>query len=135
MKQLLLAVTFLVCGWPTGSFAGDPPAPGEHPGKTTAVSRPDEASGTKVKIFIRPETGEILTREQWDALGIENGESEATLRSSPEPPETESALTILKGKRIDLENGDYAIVVDAPDMVETKAWFDDKGKAHIRCTH
>ena len=135
MKQLLLVAALLVCVWPTGSFAGDPPAPGDHPGKTAAVSRPAEAPGAKVKVFIRPETGEILTREQWEALGIENEESEATLRSSPEPSETENAQTILKGKRIDLENGDYAIVVDAPDMVETKAWFDDEGKAHIRCTH
>lgn len=135
MKQLLLVATLLVCIWPTGSLAGDPPAPGNHPGKTLAVSRPGEAPGAKVKVFIHLETGEILTREQWEALGIENEEQEATLRSSPEPPETETAQTILKGKRIDLENGDYAIVVDAPDMVETKAWFDDEGKAHIRCTH
>ena len=132
MKQLLLVATLLVCVWPTGSFAGDPSTAGDHPGKTAAVSRPAEAPGAKVKVFIRPETGEILTREQWEALGIENKESEATLRSSPEP---ENVPTILKGKRIDLENGDYAIVVDAPDTVETKAWFDDEGKAHIRCTH
>ena len=135
MKQLLLVAALLVCVWPTGSLAGDPPAPGDHPGNTAVVSRPAEAPDAKVKVFIRPETGEILTREQWEALGIQNEESEATLRSSPEPLETENTPAIFKGKRIDLENGDYAIVVNAPDMVETKAWFDDEGKTHIRCTH
>lgn len=90
-----------------------------------------------MKVFIHPETGEILTREQWESLGIENDETEAIPHSSPEPLETDDAQRILKGKRIDLENGDYVIVVDAPDweMVETKVWFDEKGKAHIRCDH
>ena len=29
------------------------------------------------------------------------------------------------------------ILVDTPDseMVETKVWFDDEGKAHIKCNH
>ncbi len=90
-----------------------------------------------MKAFAHPETGEILTREQWEALGIENEETEAIPLSSPEPLETENTQTILKGKRIDLENGDYVIVVDTPDseMVETRAWFDEEGKAHIRCNH
>ena len=135
MKQLLLVAALSACVWPTVAFADGPPAPGNHSGKTAAVSQPTEASGANVKVFIHPETGEILTREQWEPLSIENKESEATLRSSPEPSETENAPTILKGKRIDLENGDYVIVVDAPDMVETKVRFDEKGKAHIRCNH
>lgn len=137
MKQLLLVAALSICVWPTGVFANNPPAPRDHSGKTAAVFQPAEASGAKVKVFIRPETGEILTREQWEALGIENEESRAGLRSSLEPPEAETAPTILKGKRIDLEDGDYAIVVDTPDseIAETKAWFDDEGKAHIRCNH
>ena len=102
-----------------------------------AVSQPAEASDANVKVFIHPETGKILAREQWEVLGIENDETEAVPHSSSEPLETEHTSTILKGKRIDLENGDYVIVVDAPDseMVETKAWFNEEGKAHIRCNH
>lgn len=100
-----------------------------------AVSQPAEASGANVKVFIHPETGEILTSEQRESLGIENDETEAVPHSSSEPPETEDTQTILKGKKINLENGDYVIVVDAPDMVETRVRFDEEGKAHIRCNH
>ena len=91
----------------------------------------------EAKVFIHPETGEILSREQWEQLGIENDEAEAAAHSSPESSETEHAPTILKGRQIDLGNGDYVIVVDAPEeeMVETKVWFDEEGKAHIRCSH
>ena len=135
MKQLLLVATLPISVWPISSFAGDPPTPKNHSDKTAAVSQPAEASGVNVKVFIHPDTGEILAREQWEALGIENDETETIPHSSSESPETEDTQTILKGKKIDLENGDYVIVVDAPDMVETKAWFDEDGKAHIRCNH
>ena len=135
MKQLLLIAALSAYIWPTGTFADDLPTPRNHLSKTAAVSQPTEASGANVKIFIHPETGKILTSEQWEALGIENDETEAVPHSSSESLETEHAPTILKGKRVDLENGDYVIVVDAPDMVETKAWFDEEGKAHIRCNH
>ncbi len=137
MKQLLLVAALSTCVWPTGAFAAEPPASGNHSGETAAVSPPAEAAGGNVKVFIHPETGEILTREQWESLGIENDETEAIPHSSPEPLETDDTQTILKGKRIDLENGDYVIVVDAPDweMVETKVRFDEEGKAHIRCDH
>ena len=102
-----------------------------------AVSQPAEASGVDVKIFIHPETGKILTSEQWEALGIENDGIEAVPHSSSGSLETEHAPTILKGKRINLEDGDYVIVVDAPnsETVETKVRFDEEGKAHIRCNH
>ena len=137
MKQLLLIAALSACVWPTGAFADDLPAPGNHSSKTAAVSQPTEASGADVKVFTHPDTGEILAREQWEALGTENDETEAIPHSSSEPLETEHVPTILKGKRIDLENGDYVIVVDAPDseMVETKARFDEEGKAHIMCNH
>ena len=137
MKTVLLIVALFICLRPTGSFAGDLPAPGDHSGKPAAVSQPAEVPGASVKVFIHPETGEILTREQWQALDLENDGTEAIPRSSPEPSETEDTPTVLKGKRIDLENGDYVIIVDAPDseMVETEAWFDEEGKAHFRCNH
>ena len=137
MKQLLLITALSICIWPTGAPAGDPPAPGDHSGKTAAVSQPAEAPGAKAKAFIHPETGEILTHEQWQALGLENDETETVPRSSSEAPEPESTQTVLQGRHIDLGNGDYVIVVDTPEseMVETKVWFDEKGKAHIRCDH
>ena len=135
MKQLLLVATLSISVWPISSFAGDPPTPRNHSDKTAVISQPAEASGVNVKVFIHPDTGEILAREQWEALDIENDETETIPHSSSESPETEDTQTILKGKKIDLENGDYVIVVDAPDMVETKAWFDEDGKGHIRCNH
>lgn len=137
MKTVLLITALLICAWPAGAFAGDPPPPGDHLRKTVAVSQSAEAPGAKVKVFIHPETGEILTRDQWEALGIGNDEAEATPRYSSEPPEMENAPTVLKGRRIDLGNGDYIIAVDDPDseMVKTKTWFDDEGEIHIRCTH
>ena len=137
MKTVLLTVALLLCVWPTGTFASDPSAPGDNSGKTAATSRPAEAQAAKAKAFIHPETGEILTYEQWQALGIENDESEAVPRSSSDTPESENTPTVLQGRQIDLGNGDYVIVVDVPDseMVETKAWFDKEGKAHIKCNH
>ena len=135
MKQLLILAAFSISAWSTGSLASDPPAPGDHLSKTVAVSQPAEASGANVKVFIHPDTGKILTHKQWEALDIENDETEAIPHSSSEPLETENAQTTLKGKKIDLGNGDYVIVVDAPDMVETKVQFDEEGKAHIRCNH
>ena len=137
MKQLLLITALSICIWPTGTLAGNPPAPGDHSSKTAAVSQPAEAPGAKAKAFIHPETGEILTHEQWQALELENDETETVPRSSSYAPEPESNQTVLQGRQIDLGNGDYVIVVDAPesDMIETKGWFDEKGKAHIRCNH
>ena len=137
MKAVLLIVALSIYIWPVGAFADDPSAPKDHSRQTVAVSQPTEAPGAKAKVFIHPETGEILTREQWQALGIENDEAETVPRSSSDAPESESTQTVLQGRQIDLGNGDYVIVVDAPEfeMVETKAWFDEEGKAHIRCNH
>ena len=139
MKTLLLIVALLICVWPTGAFADNQTfeVPGERSRQKAAVSRPADAPGAKSKAFIHPDTGEILTHEQWQALGLENDEVEAVPHSSSDAPEPENTQTVLEGRRIDLGNGDYVIVVDAPEseMVETKAWFDEKGKAHIRCNH
>ncbi len=141
MKTVLLIVAFSICGWPTGAFADNQTSelPGDRSRQTAATSQPSEAPAPRaeVKAFIHPETGEILTHEQWQALGIENEEAEATPRSYSELSETEDAPKVLKGRRIDLGNGDYGIVVDVPEseMVETKVWFDEEGKTHIRCNH
>ncbi len=139
MKTLLFIAALLICAWPTGVLADNQTSeiPGEHLRQKAAVSRPADAPGAKSKAFIHPDTGEILTRKQWQALGLENDEAEAATRLSSDAPEPESAPTVLEGRQIDLGNGDYVIVVDAPesDMVETKVWFDEEGKAHINCNH
>lgn len=134
MKTVLLIAALSICVWPEGAFAGEPSAPEDLSGETAALSRPADMSGAKSKAFIHPDTGEILTREQWQALGVENGEADATSRPSGV---SQDAPTVLQGRQIDLGNGDYVVVVDAPEseMVETKVWFDEKGKAHIRCDH
>ena len=141
MKTFLLIAALSIWVCPTGAFADSQTSeiPGDHSRQTTAVSKPAEAPTprAKVKAFIHPETGEILTYEQWQALGIENDEAEAASRSSSDTPQLENSPTVLQGRQIDLGNGDYIILVDTPDseMVETKVWFDDEGKAHIRCNH
>ena len=136
MKTVLLITALLICVWPTGAFADNQTSevPGDLSRQTAAVSRPVDAPEAKAKAFIHPETGEILTREQWQSLGIENGEADATSRSGDV---SQDAPVVLQGRQIDLGNGDYVIVVDNPDseLVETEAWFDEKGKAHIRCNH
>ena len=139
MKTLLLIATLLICACPTGVFADNQTSevPRERSRQKAVVSQPADTPGTKSKVFIHPDTGEILTHEQGQALGLENGESEAVPRPSSDTPEPENTRTVLQGKQIDLGNGDYVIVVDAPESeaVETKVWFDEKGKAHIRCDH
>ena len=139
MKTLLLIIAPLICVWSTGVFADNQSSqvPGEPSRQKAAVSRPVDAPSAKSKAFIHPDTGEILTHEQWQALGLENDEAEAVPRSSSDASEPENTQTVLQGRQIDLGNGDYVIVVDAPEseMVETKVWFDEKGKAHIRCNH
>jgi len=139
MKTLLLIAVLLICVWPTGAFADNQSSeiPGESSRQKAADPQPADAPSAKSKAFIHPETGEILTHEQWQALGLENDEAEVVPHSSSDAPEPENTQTVLQGRQIDLGNGDYVIVVDAPEseMVETKAWFDEKGKAHIRCNH
>ena len=137
MRRTLFITALLICPWPTATFAGDPSAPGDYSKKATATSRPAEAAEAKIKAFIHPETGEILTYEQWQQLDIENDKAAAVFQPSSDTPELRNPPTVLQGRQVDLGNGDYVIVVDIPEseMIETKAWFDKEGKAHIRCNH
>lgn len=137
MKQLLLIAALSICIWPAGTLAGDLLSPGDHSSEKAAVPQSAEAPGAEVKVLIHPETGEILTRGQWEALGLENDETEAVPSYSSEPSGTENAPAVLQGRQVDLGNGDYVIIVDTPDSerIETKVRFDEEGKAHIRCNH
>lgn len=137
MKTLLLITALLICAWPTGVFADNqtPEVTGEHLRQKAAVSRPAAAPGAESKAFIHPDTGEILTHEQWRQLDLENDEAGPEPRSSSNALKLENAPMVLQGRQVDLGNGDYVIVVDTPEseVVETKVWFDKEGKAHIRC--
>ena len=137
MKTVLLIIALLICAQPTGAFAGDPPSPGDRPGKQAAAPRPAAAQEAGIKAFIHPDTGEILTYEQWQALGLDNEPAEADSLSSSGTSRQENPPTALEGRRVNLGNGDYVIVVDVPESetAETTAWFDEEGKAHIRCNH
>ncbi len=132
MKRLLLIAALSLCFWSADAFAGGPPSPAEHPGETAA-----DAPGTGAKAFIHPETGEILTYEQWQALGTGDGQGAAAARQAQDAPEPQSGGTVLEGRKVDLGNGDYAIIVDAPDSerTETRVRFDENGKAHLSCGH
>ena len=137
MRTVLLIVAVSICFWPTDAFSGGPPSPVDHPGKTAAAPTRADAPGAGAKAFIHPETGEILTYEQWQALGAQDSQGAAATRSSQDDPGTESGSTVLEGRKVDLGNGDYVIVVDTPDSegTETKVRFDENGKAHISCEH
>ena len=139
MKAILLITALLICTWPMDVFADTQAskAPVDPSRQKTAASRPADAPGAKAKAFTHPETGEILTHEQWQALGLENDEAEAVPHPSSDDSGSENTPIVLEGRQIDLGNGDYVIVIDTPDseMVKTKVWFDEKGKAHIRCNH
>ena len=132
MKQLLLIAALSLCFWPADAFAGGPPSPADHPGETAA-----DAPGTGAKAFIHPETGEVLTHEQWQSLGTEDGRGAAAARAAQDAPEPQSGGAVLEGRKVDLGNGDYAIIVDAPDSerTETRVRFDENGKAHLSCGH
>lgn len=138
MKTGLLITALLICVPSAGAFALDlsVEASADPPRRTVAVSERTVAPLAEIKAFFHPETGEILTYEQWLALGMESNEAAAASRSfSVSEPEKDRA--VLQGRKVDLGNGDYVIVVDAPDSrrAETRAWFDDEGKAHITCGH
>lgn len=83
----------------------------------------------------RPRTLQELGRRS--LFTPRQGKSLPATSGRPQAPETEDFATVLKGKKIDLENGDYVIVVDVPDskLTETKVRFDKDGEAHFRCNH
>ena len=122
MRTVLLIAGLSLCFWSADAFAGGPPSPADAP-------------GDGAKAFIHPETGEVLTYEQWQVLGAEDGQGTAAARSAQDTPEPQSGGTVLQGRKVDLGNGDYAIIVDAPDSerTETRVRFDENGKAHLSC--
>ena len=124
MRTVLLIAGLSLCFWSADAFAGGPPSPADAP-------------GAGAKVFIHPETGEVLTHEQRQALGTEDGQGAAAARPAQDAPEPQSGGTVLEGRKIDLGNGDYAIIVDAPDSerTETRVRFDENGKAHLSCGH
>lgn len=135
MKTVLLVAALSIYVWPTGTLAADPPR--DRSEKTAAVSQPAEAPGAEVKAFIHPETGEILTYEQWETLGITSDKTSGASGENSSIPESQSTPLELEGRRVDLGNGDYVIIADTPasGKIKTRARFDKDGKAHITCDH
>ena len=131
MKSGLLICALLICALPADASAGGLPTEASRntSKKVGAVSEQAGAAPARVKAFIHPQTGEILTYEQWRALGIADDQAG---RGEPR-----NAPRELEGRRVDLENGDYVIIVDTPasGRIETKARFDENGKVHITCDH
>lgn len=130
MKKLLLFIAALSLS-SSGALAGGPPA---DSGETAAQTIAEGAGG---KIFIHPETGDILTHRQWLDLGIE--EQEPGTQALPKHPagEKENFPEVLRGKRVELENGDYVIVVDMPRShgVHTRVHLDKDGAHQTECDH
>lgn len=123
MKMLFLAVALSFCLCPAGALAAD--------------ARADSPEGAGVKIFIHPDTGEILTREQWLDLGIEDERPGERSLPQGRAPEKQRPQAPLEGRLVELGNGDYLIVVDMPEShgVHTQVRFDEDGKPRLECDH
>ena len=132
MRTYILPVSLLLCFLPVWSLAGSLPPDDSLSAKTKA-----DPADAALKAFIHPDTGEILTYEQWQELGIEDKQSDDASSGGRNRLQPQNPPPALKGRLVELEDGDYVIVVDAPEGmgVETKVHFDEEGRPHFRCTH
>ncbi len=132
MNIYLLAISFLMCFLSAWSLAGNVPADDAR-----SVKAKTDSGGGGLQAFIHPDTGEILTYEQWEDLGIENEQSGGESPGGQNSLQIQGSPPALNGRLVELENGDYVIIVDAPEGagVETRVHFDEEGKAQLRCTH
>ena len=132
MKLYLLAISFLLCCLPAWSLAGNAPADDSRPAKSKA-----DPGSAALQVFVHPDTGEILTYEQWQDLGIEDEQSGGESPGGQDFRQLQVPPPALNGRLVELEDGDYVIIVDAPEGagVRTRVHFDEKGKAHLNCTH
>ncbi len=82
-----------------------------------------------LKAYVDPDTGEILTYEQWRELGLDTDREDAAGSSEKKEPDTR----FIKSKTVTLPDGSTVTVIDAEDApgTETKVWFDEKGEAHL----
>ena len=82
-----------------------------------------------MRAFVNPDTGEVLTYEQWQSFDFEDQQEEHSRRDSAAAAEevTERTITLPDGRQV--------TVVKAPDWmkVHTRVRFDDKGKAYLTC--
>lgn len=139
MKTVSLICALLVCVLSADASAGGLSAevPGSLSSEADAAAGQEDAASAEVKAFFHPETGEILTYEEWQALDVTSDKADAASETGANASESENTRTVLEGRKVDLGNGNYVIVVDAPasERIKTKAWFDEEGKAHITCDH
>ena len=136
MKKLLFIITVLSL-FTVGALAGGPPA---NSPETAAEKRSLDQGlkeGAGAKIFMHPETGEILTHRQWLDLGGEEQKPDTHSLPGDRAGKKESFPEVLQGKRVELENGDYVIVVDMPRShgVHTRMRLDKDGTPQIECDH
>ncbi len=91
-------------------------------------------SVSALEAYVDPDTGEILTYEQWQDMGLD---SEQHLTDTDSSEEKDSAPDIVKSRVITLPDGTTIIGIDGEDLPasETRVHFDENGKAHLSCTH
>ncbi len=130
MKKLLLLIVAL-------SFSSPGALAGGLPDDSRETAAPTFREGAGGKIFIHPETGEILTYRQWLDLGIEEQKPDPQALPEDRTGQKENFPEVLQGKRVELENGDYVIVVDMPSShgVHTRVRMDKDGVPQIECNH
>lgn len=132
MGMYLLAVSFMTCFISVSSIAGDASADDARSAKERI-----DSGGAALQVFIHPDTGEILTYEQWQDLGIEDEQSGGESLGGRNSRQTRDSSPALNGRLVELENGDYVVIVNAPEGAgaETRVHFGETGKAHMKCAH
>ena len=128
----LFVLYFLLCLLPVCSVGEKALADSSH----SAEARYGRA-GAELETFFHPDTGEILTHEQWQNLGIQDEQSGGAVLGETGSPQPQDSPPVLNGRLVELEDGDYIIVVDVPEdeRRKTEVHFDEQGKPHMKCIH
>ncbi len=103
-------------------------------GKSAEISTSSPAGkssqGAELEAYVDPDTGEILTREQWQNLGLDADQHSTDTGPSDEK---DPAADVVEAKIVTLPDGSIVIGIDTRGMpgTETKVRFDENGKAHL----
>ena len=130
-KGLLTILAIFVFAFSTGASARNlsAGASSEDSGKTVSAS-----GGSHLRVFRDPDTGEILTYEQWQSFDFEDQRAEHSHSDSAEAAE-EAPKRTLEVKTVTLPDGRQVRIVKTPEWMKsrTRVRFDEKGKAHLIC--
>ena len=132
MKGRLLAIlVILVFAFSTDTSARNLFTDASLEDSRKPVSAP---GGSHMRAFVNPDTGEVLTYEQWQSFDFEDQREEHPRHDSATDAEEVAERTI-EERTITLPDGRQVTVVKAPDWmkVHTRVRFDDKGKAYLTC--